>query len=70
MPASQGGNNNNNNNTHIRLSYDLLKNRRQYYEAEKAAPSVSPTSIIEPNSKYSFSVHPKYRNYLCSSEVV
>ena len=66
MPASQG----NNNTTHIRLSYDRLKNRRQYYEAEKTAPSVSPTRIIEPNSKYSFSVHPKYRNYLCSSEVV
>ena len=67
IPAPQG---NNNSNTHICLSYNLLKNRRQYYEAEKTASSVSPTRIIEPNSKYSFSMHTKYRNYQCSSEVV
>lgn len=30
----------------------------------------APTRIIEPNSKYIFSVNTKYKNYLCSLEVV
>lgn len=41
MPALQG----NSRNTHICIAYNLLKNRRQHYEADKNASSGSLTIL-------------------------
>lgn len=58
-----------NRNTHTCIAYNLLKNRRQHYEADKMLLQVLLLGLLGQIQNIFLACIPNNKNYLCSLEV-